>query len=440
MTNKVENVFQEFPWPEKVGRILVGVSGGADSVVLVHLLRKFGYEIGIGHCHFNLRGEDADTDQKFVENLAHQLQVPYFTVKFDTQVYATTRKISIQMAARNLRYYWFAKIAKENEFSHIAVGTHLTDNIETFLLNATKGTGLSGLRGIKPINGNILRPLLGVGKTEIYQYAKENGLSWREDLSNQSIKYQRNKIRLEILPILEEINPNLEATFQRNFKRLGRVDAFVQSEVERYWNTWKKEENRTIKIRISDIQSHPFADVVLSYKLGELGFNSTHVEDLLQAINGQPGSVISSKDYHIFIDRSEILIQEKRFTAIPDEYSITEFLGEISQPIALKFVDQPISETRIIPDLKQAYFDFDSLVFPLKLRKWKAGDKLQPFGMKGQKKVSDVLVDVKMPLPEKENVWVLESAGEIIWVVGIRSSEKYKITKSTERVYAVKLV
>jgi tRNA(Ile)-lysidine synthase len=439
MANKLENIVDSSKLLDVEKTILVGVSGGADSIVLAHLLHKTGYNIAVAHCHFNLRGKDADDDQEFSKKFAKKLNVPFFTVKFETQTYADTRKVSIQMAARNLRYFWFEKICNENHYSQIAVGTHLTDNIETFLFNATKGTGLNGLRGIKPKNKKVVRPLLQVTKEDIYTYAKSEGLEWREDVSNQSIKYHRNKIRHKILPVLKEINPNLEATFQRNFKRLSRLDSFVQQEVDALWNSWVKDDNKEFHISISDLKSNSFSDVVLTYKLQPLGFNISQIDDLLHAITGQPGAIISSKDYHIYIDREEIFVQQKRFFSIPNQYLITEFLGEITKPLTLKFKDHHAKDFTPESDKNSAYFDFDTLRFPLTLRKWEKGDRIKPFGMKGSKKVSDLLIDAKIPLHKKEDIWVLLSKNEICWVVGIRSSESFKIVANTERVYSIEL-
>ena len=424
----------------KSSRILVGVSGGADSVVLAHLLKKNGLDIGIAHCHFNLRGEDADSDQEFTKELAKQMGVPFFTIKFETQNYADTRKISIQMAARNLRYFWFKKLCTEEGFEQIAIGTHLTDNIETFLFNATKGTGLSGLRGIKPVNNKVVRPLLSVTKEEIYDYANAENLEWREDDSNNSIKYHRNKLRHKVLPVLKEINPNLEATFQRNFKRLSRVDAFVQNEISQIWDSWIKPDKKGWRIEKTCIVKNQFSDVVLNYKLADFGFNPTQVADLLRSIDGQSGSMISSKDYHIYIDRKEIFIQKKRFFTLPDQYLITEFMGEVTNPIPLKFTDLHAQKIQFAKGNQVAYFDFDKLKYPLVLRKWKNGDTLKPYGMKGVKKVSDLLIDQKIPVHKKADIWVLESDQEICWVVGIRSSETFKVTDKTKRVYLVQTV
>lgn len=437
MSNIVETYVSENPYLEKSSTILVGVSGGADSVVLAYVLHKLGFSISMAHCHFNLRGDDANRDQKFTRDFARSLGVPFHSTKFETQVYADTRKVSIQMAARDLRYFWFEKLCKQNNYAQIAVGTHLTDNMETFVFNAAKGTGLSGLRGIKPQNGRVVRPLLQVGKEEIYAYAKSKGLTWREDLSNQSIKYARNKIRHQVLPVLSEINPNLEATFQRNFQTLGRVDAFMVFQMKAIWEKWVIREDKGIKIAIEDLKKYEFADVVLSYQLKPYGFNSAHVKNLLKAIYGQSGAMVSSVDYHIYIDRDFVFIQQKRFFSVGADFKVTEFLGEISDPIPLKFEDHHAQNFEIIPNKKTACLDFDKLIFPLNLRQWREGDTFYPFGMKGKKKISNLLIDCKIPKHEKQNIWVLESDGEICWVVGVRPSDKFKIDAQTQRVYQV---
>ena len=439
MQHITEQKFLEFSLPNTSFPILIGVSGGADSVVLAHLLHKFGYNIGIAHCHFNLTGADADADQEFSKKFAKKLNVPFFTIKFETETYANTRKISIQMAARNLRYFWFEKICKENGYHHIAVGTHLTDNIETFVFNAIRGTGLTGLKGIRPINNRVIRPLLSVPKEDIYAYAKLENLTWQEDISNQSIKYSRNKIRHQILPVFKEINPNFEQTFQRNFNRLSRTNSFITKQIESIWTSWITTDNNGLKIKILNLTNNEFADVVLLAKLEPLGFNPSQIDDLLHAVNSQPGAIITSKDYHIYIDREEIFIRKKRFFTVPNEYLITEFMGEITQPISLRFTDIYAKDVSFSNQKNIAYFDFDTLQFPLTLRKWKEGDRFKPFGMKGQKKVSDLLIDAKVPNHEKEAIWILESNQEICWVIGLRSSEIHKITTSTRRAYLVEL-
>ena len=437
MQNAVEKKFNSFQHLTTNAPILVGVSGGADSIVLAHLLHKNGYKIGIAHCHFNLRGTDADADQEFSKQFAKQLHVPFYTVKFETQTYADTRKISIQMAARKLRYFWFEKICTENGYDQIAVGTHLTDAIETFIFNATKGSGLSGLRGIKSVNNKVVRPLLQVSKQEIYHYAKKEELTWQEDKSNQSIKYHRNKIRHQILPVLEEINPNLEATFQRNFKRLSRVDSFVLSQIETIWNSWITTDGKGFKLPIQLLVAHEYTDVVLQYKLTPLGFNADQITHIIGALTKQPGANFYSKDYAVYIDRIAIFIQPKRFFTIPNQYAITEFMGEITQPISLKFTDKNTENLQFSTNKNRAYFDFDKLKFPLTLRKWKEGDRLHPFGMKGVKKVSDLLIDAKIPLHQKDHIWVMESANEICWVIGIRSSDKFKVDAKSKRAYII---
>jgi tRNA(Ile)-lysidine synthase len=236
---------------------------------------------------------------------------------------------------------------------------------------------------------------------------------------------------------LQEINPNLEETFQRNFKRLSRLDAFVQEQIESIWKSWVIPDGKGFRLHISGLLENKFTDVVLSYKLQPLGFSLSQIQDLVTALESQPGVVFSSKDYKIHVDRTEIFIQPKRFFTIPNQYAITEFMGEISKPISLKFKDYHTENLAFSSRKEIAYFDFDKLKFPLTLRQWEKGDRIHPFGMKGVKKVSDLLIDAKVPLHEKENVWVLESHNQICWVIGYRSSELYKVDENTTHVYVV---
>lgn len=422
--------------------ILVGLSGGADSIVLGYLLHQEGFQIEIAHCHFNLRGESADADQNFSKGFAERLGVPFHTVKFETQEYAEKKGVSIQMAARDLRYNWFEQIRKDRNLDKIAVGTHLTDAIETFIFNATRGAGLSGLRGIKSENGNVIRPLISVSKEEIYAYAKSKGLKWVEDASNESIKYHRNKIRHKVLPILKEINPNMDATFKRNFDRLSRLEAFVENEIDVIWNRWSVEKDDQIILSILELQAYEFTDVVLIRKLGDFGFNKSQVEDLMQVLEGSDyvGSMIKGKEYQINVDRSEIFIRPLALKNIEEEYIINDVDEEIDQPIHLKFKELSIEHITWSKAQNVAFFDIDKLAFPLKLRKWRVGDKIKPFGMSGTKKVSDLLIDHKIPLHLKAHIWVLESNAEIVWVVGLRSSQKHKVDSSSLKVCKVELL
>jgi tRNA(Ile)-lysidine synthase len=422
--------------------ILVGVSGGADSVVLGYLLHRSGFHIEIAHCHFNLRGESADADQEFTRKFAEELDVPFHTMKFETEEYARSRHISIQMAARELRYDWFEKIREERSLKKIAVGTHLTDNIETFIFNATRGSGLRGLRGIKLENGNVIRPLLLATKEEIYDYAKSMDLDWVEDVSNQSIKYHRNKIRHKVLPILKEINPNLEYTFKRNFERLSRLDEFVQNEIDLIWNKWVTDGVDEIKLPISELLTHDFTDVILIRKLSDFGFNKSQVEDLIRTLNRKDyiGSVIKCKEYQINVDRSEIFISPIGLPINEETYEIIKPNSIIAFPIHLKLYELKTENLVFSTSKNVAFFDIDKLIFPLKLRKWKVGDKIKPFGMSGTKKISDLLIDHKIPLHLKDETWVLESNEEIIWVIGLRSSQTHKVDLDSSRVCKVEFL
>jgi len=422
--------------------ILIGLSGGVDSIVLSEILFRAGCRIELAHCHFNLRGDAADSDQKFAENYAKKLGVPFHTIVFDTQSYADQHQISIQMAARELRYEWFEKIRAERRLDKIAVGTHLSDNIETFLFNAVRGTGLKGLRGIKQENGNVIRPLIQISKQEIYDFAKTNELDWVEDQSNENVKYHRNKIRQDIVPHLKEINPNVEATFNRNFKRLGRLDAFVEQEVNRIWGTWVKRTGNIMEISISGIRENEFSDVILNRQLDAYGFNTTHVDDLLSIIESEQfvGKVIHSDRYEMRIDRNAIYLKSISEPIRNEGIMIGQDASEIQMPLPLELTKLEREGLNFEKEKSIAYFDIKKLRFPILLRKWAHGDRIHPFGMKGVKKVSDLLIDNKVPMHEKDNIWVLESDGEIIWVVGIRSSERFKVGPDCKDVYRIRAV
>lgn len=422
--------------------ILVGVSGGADSMALAEILHSAGYTIEIAHCHFNLREIDADSDQAFVQNYATQLGVPFHTIKFETQSYADKNQVSIQMAARSLRYEWFEKIRVERSLDKIAVGTHLTDNIETFLLNSIRGTGLRGLRGIKMENGHIIRPLIQTTKQEIYDYVRSQGLDWVEDQSNKSVKYHRNKIRHDVLPHMKEINPNLEPTFNRNFKRLGRLDAFVEQEVDLVWAAWVNHTDTALEISISKIKAHDFADVVLNRKLDVFGFNPTHVDDLLNTLNTNlfVGKQIKSDQYLMIVDREVIYLNSIEPSVLDQEVLIDQNTSNLQDPLRLEFKRSSRKDLSFKRDHSIAYFDLEKLQFPIKLRRWQKGDRIHPFGMKGVKKVSDLLIDNKIPLHKKDHVWVLESQEEIIWVVGVRASERFKVDTNSKEVYQINIL
>lgn len=419
----------------KLTPVLVGVSAGVDSMVLAHILISQKLPIAIAHCNFKLRGAAAINDEDFVREFADKNQVPFHTISFETSKYAASQKVSIQMAARTLRYKWFDKLCDQNGYEQIAVGTHLTDSIETFIFNATKGTGLAGLRGIKEQNGRVIRPLLKASKQDIYAYADKHKIAFREDLSNAETKYARNKIRHKVLPVLKEINPNLSDTFVRNFSRLQRTETFLNVQLNEAWNTISKTDSKKIIIDKNALSAHAFADLVLQFGLKEFGFTEVQLTDALNSM--RVGAKFESTTHTLLIERQSLIVFKTPKENPVNQYLIREFLGEITHPIHLVFKDDFVHEIAIQKSMYHAYFDFDTLQFPLTLRCWKPGDKMKPFGMHGSKKVSDILTDAKIPAHQKPTTLVLLSNEKIIWVVGVRASKTCSVTSKTKRIYAI---
>jgi tRNA(Ile)-lysidine synthase len=419
-------------------KVLLAVSGGKDSVLMVHLFKLAGVDFGIAHCNFNLRGAEADGDETFVKALASSLQVPFHHIRFDTKAYAKTRHLSTQMAARALRYNWFEEVRKEANYNCIAVAHHQNDAVETVLLNLTRGTGISGLHGILPKRGKVIRPLLFLNREEINHYIEDNNIAYREDSSNTSDHYARNKIRLHVIPRLQEINPNLPYTFAQNIQRFADTEAALEQLVQRYRATLITDTPAGRSIPINALQElHP-QKFLLFEILKPWGFTDPVVDDLLASLNSLTGSSFYSPTHRITIDRKALLI-----TAIEND-SETEVQIQPSDHI-VHFKNQeiqitPATEVEFERNPAKAYVDLDLLQFPLTLRSWKQGDKFMPLGMNAYKKVSDYFINQKVPLPQKARVPILvNGSGELVWIAGMRQDNRYKVTSTTKKVLIFEL-
>ena len=417
--------------------VLIGVSGGVDSVVLCELMFQKNVKFAIAHCNFGLRGGESDGDDIFVASLAEKYDVDHHRVFFDTKLEAQKERVSIQMAARSLRFQWFDKIAKENNYDVIAVATHLNDDVETLFINLIRGTGLSGLTGIRPKNGKIVRPLLFATRKEILEFAKTQNLSWREDSSNADTKYVRNKIRHEVIPVLKELNPNIESVFADNISRFKEVESFL----EQYIGNLKKELIRSddtadyIVIKRLMKESHP--RLILLNVLSEYGFNASQCSDIIQAIGGISGKLVIAPAYRLLVDREYLIVQSTQVKKELEEVQIDAHQKLLESPLQLKFQILDRSDFEIIKDDSVACLDFKSLKFPLTLRKWKEGDWFVPLGMHGKKKISDFLINKKTSLYKKQNTWVLLSEGQIVWVVGQRVDNRFKVENQSKKVYLI---
>jgi len=419
--------------------LLVAVSGGQDSVALADVLHRLGVPFAVTHCHFGLRAEEADADEQFVRKLAKKYEVPYFVEFFQTKVFAAQEGISTQMAARALRYEWFERVRQTQGLAYIATAHHQRDAAETMLLNLTHGTGLAGLHGIPPKNGYLVRPLLGIGKPELFEYLVENHLIWREDASNDSPVYQRNRLRQEVLPVLRDINPNLDQTLQFTAERVGGAEEIVRRYVADTAAQAQHTEEEVTYLNIATLQRTAATTLVLHELLRPFGFSFPVVKDIVAAFPAEPGRRFESPTHRLVKDREQLVVTQKVLTKFGTHQvqAGQEVLKIDGLHLRLELAEAAGLD---LPRGKAvAALDADLLKFPLVVRPWQEGDWFMPIGMKGKKKLSDFLIDQKVPLNLKDNVFVLVSAdGKIAWVVGHRPDERFKVTEATERVLVVR--
>jgi len=433
MLNLFKKYLEEHRLIREKGKILLAVSGGVDSIVLVHLFKQSNIEFDIAHCNFCLRGKDAKNDQEFVETLAKKLNVTCHVKLFQTDSYAKKNGVSIQMAARELRYSWFNQLVDLHNYSCIAVGTHLNDSIETFLLNAAKGTGISGLKGIQSINGNVIRPLLFASKREIETYALKNKIEFRTDKSNDSLKYLRNKIRHQIVPVLEKINPSFEATFKQNFENLSFVETVYLDHITTLKKELVKCSEESTNIDFDQLKKLNHSEHYLYELVKSYGFTFKVCQDIVRSSTS--GKQFFSKEYQLIVDRTQLILQKiKRKSA--NVGVISQSSGHIEIPLSLSFEAITVpSKLEVSSEI--ALIDLEKLVFPLEIRPWRPGDFFYPFGMKQKKKLSDFFIDNKLSLFEKDETFVLTSREEIVWIIGHRLDNRFKIEPTTNKVLRI---
>ena len=420
-------------------KILLAVSGGVDSVVMCELFQRAGFKFGVAHCNFKLRSKEADMDEKFVQVLAEKFKVKLHTKDFATARYADKHKISIQMAARELRYSFFEEVRAKFGYDFIATAHHRTDVMETMLLNLTRGTGISGLHGILPKRGKIIRPLLFAKREEIEAFASENKISFREDSSNRSEKYQRNLIRKKIIPVLKEINPGVENSFYQTASRLRGVEKMYLDFVDAFRKTNLISEKDKTMIPIRGVTSFDYGEAILFELLRPFGFSSEVVTKIIQSADSTPGKQFLSESHCLTRDRKYFIVTPVHPQLSLKEITIEKVPAEINfNDEELKFTIEDAEEFSVPATSEVSCLDLDKLIFPLVLRGWKEGDRFQPLGMKTQKKISDFLVGIKMPLNEKHNLSVLVNADEIICIPCIRINEKYKVAEETKKIIVIR--
>jgi tRNA(Ile)-lysidine synthase len=420
-------------------RVLLAVSAGIDSVTMCHLFHKAGYEFGIAHCNFGLRGEESDEDENFVKKLARKYKVPFFVRHFDTKSFAEKEKISTQMAARDLRYAWFSELLTKENYVAVASAHHQNDVLETVLLNLTKGTGLAGLHGIKPKNGNVIRPLLFATRDDICEYVTEHQLSWREDSSNESNKYQRNLLRNEVIPLLKKVNPNLEHTMQQTVEKMEAAEKIVTDHIKKAGERIIRKEGEVTFLDFQKLSGEKENLLILFELLKSFGFNYADVKNIWEALGGESGKRFESPTHTLVKDRAALVITVKDLKEFMS-FDIQDDIKEINNG-AFKLSFQKVENKNFsIPSSRDtAVLDMEKMDFPLELRKWKEGDWFCPLGMNKKKKLSDFFIDNKVPLNLKDKIWVITSKGSIAWIPGYRIDERFKITDKTKKLLIIKM-
>lgn len=423
---------QHFPFL-KGKKLLLAVSGGLDSMVLLHLFQQLDYEIMVLHCNFQLRGMESFGDQQFIQEYTSQHNIQLSFTQFDTEAFANDYKLSIQIAARELRYSWFYEQLEIQDGDYILTAHHADDNLETFLINLSRGTGLDGLTGIPAQNDSIIRPLLPFTRKEIEEYAAKQDVKWREDSSNASNKYLRNKIRHDLIPILKELNPNFMSSFEKTQGYLQDSKDLVDDAAVMVYQQVAKEKGDEIYFDLNQLLKLANYKSYLYQWLTEFGF--TAWDDIYDLVTNQSGKQVLAPEFRLIKDRDYLILSPLKTESNQQEYLIESGTSKVNFPLNLLFsnVDEIGASSN-----STIFVDREKLLFPLTLRHWKEGDVFQPFGMEGKsKKVSKLFKDEKLSLIEKENTWLLCSENQVVWVVGIRQDERFKINSKTKNIVKI---
>lgn len=424
----------------KDDRILLALSGGVDSVVLAELLLELGYTFSAAHCNFHLRGEESNRDAEFVIKWAERKKVKLFVQDFDTYAYMQEKGISLEMAARELRYSWFENLMQENQIDYLLTAHHADDSAETFFINLLRGTGIAGLHGILPKNGNIIRPLLFATRKSILDYAELKNIQFVEDSTNSETKFLRNKIRHRLIPMLKEISPDFDSIIRKNIERLRDTETVFRNTVENVKDEIIIRENENIKISIAELQSLNPMGIYLYEILSDYGFNESVVNNVSMVLDAESGKRFYSKTHCLLKDREYLLIYPIDKDEKETNYSIDAEITSIIDPFKAKIeVLKDLNFISVPKKANVAMLDMDLLNFPLELRHWKQGDSFVPFGMRKKKKLSDFFTSNKYSLLDKERQWLLCSGDEIVWVVGKRIDDRFKVSNSTKSVLKIEI-
>lgn len=408
-------------------KLLLAVSGGIDSMVLLDLFYKLRFDICVAHCNFQLRGKESEGDELLVRETCQDRYIPYFIETFHTTEFANEKKLSIQLAARKLRYDWFHELLSENQLDYLVTAHHLDDNVETFLINFTRGTGLEGLTGIPAQNENVIRPLLPFSREEIENYALENKIQWREDSSNASDKYFRNKLRHDIVPILKELNTGFLDSFQNTLNHLQQAESLVNDASKLVFEKVVEEKENQLEIHLKPLLEFQNYKAYLYQWLKKYGFSAWN--DIYDLVEAQSGKQVFSETHILLKDREKLILSERKSTDKSEVFIIESIESKVNIPLKLRFSKAVnIFET----DSNCIFVDENKLKIPLTIRKWQEGDYFYPSGMNGKKKLSKYFKDEKYSLLDKENQWLLCSENQIVWVIGKRADSRFTSKETTQ--------
>ena len=434
MLDRLKSYLEENKLCKFGDRVLLAVSGGIDSVVMAHLFREADYNCAIAHCNFQLRGKESESDEAFVRLLGASLEMPVYVKHFDVEETVKEEGISVQMAARELRYAWFEELLNDRSYDLVATAHNENDSVETFFINLSRGTGIRGLTGIPPVNGKIIRPLLFATRKEIIAYAEQNQLKFREDASNLDTKYRRNKIRHDVIPVMEQINPGFTETMSLNMERLTEVLGIYKQAVKLARKELFEEGSSRITIDIGKLSSLSPRRTWFYELFSPFGFTRSQCEGIEQIMEAKPGRRSISTTHQLFKDRDRlILIQSTQESFTRYYLDGPDYSSSLPFPMDVEVIDR--SELEKIPaDPHIACLDHDEIQFPLTIRRWFHGDYFYPLGMNQMKKLSDFFVDNKISVPEKESTWILASGKKIVWIMGHRIDHRFRITEKTTKV------
>lgn len=418
-------------------KVVLAVSGGVDSMVMLDLFQRMGVDFVVAHCNFQLRGAESDGEETFLRDYCADERIELYVKHFDTREYAALTGMSVEMAARKLRYDWFFELLDQLSFQHVATAHHLDDLIETMLVNLSRGTGIRGLSGIQPKNGRILRPLLAVNREQILAYAAEHHISYKNDSSNDELLYQRNVIRHQIIPLFEEINQAFRRNAVRTASILKETEQVYLQKIDDVRQMVMEQQGMSRLFSIDKLKLLRPLNSILFELFYPFGFNAQQIREMIGAFDAEAGKIFLSPTHRIVKDRCHFIVTPLE-NDYPSRFYIEEGQNEIVWPVSLRFELIPrdagfrFSRSPLVADL-----DYDLLQFPLLMKKWESGEYFQPLGMSGFKKISDFFVDEKLSIPEKESVWIVYSGQKVVWITGKRIDDRFKITLKTKRVLRI---